>query len=87
MPTGIDWDTYAQISALDGVLTQRKFSSLRRLNIRCCLRKWWLKFEPSSQECREYIMKEWLPNVDPRLWVDDLGDVFYVRPARLSWLK
>lgn len=83
VPTGIDWDTYARISAFDGVLTRSKFSSLRRLKIQCCPCKNWLKLGPSSQECREYVMKKWLPSVDPRLWVDDFGDVFYARPARL----
>ncbi|GJE90057.1 hypothetical protein PsYK624_061800 [Phanerochaete sordida] len=74
VPTCIDWGLFVEVRAFNGALA--RLSSLKRLNIGCSMYKHWRLFEPSSEECRDYILKTWLPDVDPRLWVDTFGDTF-----------
>ena len=81
----LDRTTFAELASLDGILSQSQFSSLRRLHIQCSV------YSSDSPQpslpvhlSRDQIMKDLLPNVDPRLWTDDFGDLFHVEPARLS---
>lgn len=73
--TGASWAEFARIATLDAVLSSPRFSSLKRFNVQCQVyRK--DKHAMESLECRDRMFQDWLPNVDPKIWIDDFADTF-----------
>lgn len=81
--SGIDCSPLSRIAWLDSVLAPPQFKSLRRFSVQYAFYRGSQAFTPSSQDCRDHILKNWLPSIDPRLWTD-FGDFFHVEPPRLS---
>ena len=71
------WSNFTHIALLDDVLSRPQFASLQRFSIECRVyRKDPDLFDPELLECRDRVLEDWLPHVDPKIWVDDFGDTF-----------
>ena len=65
-------DVLPTMVVLDDLLAGPGFKSMRRLSVEFSVRM----PEAKLRAVQERVRKEYLPNVDPRVWVDDLSDAF-----------